>query len=201
MLNKILLASLLFASQAYADISINLVVAKGPNGLTNAEIDDLFNAANLQFMMQMGEPLIIKKYRVINNPFPKEQKNLSKRLRLLRLWDAWFDRRRVGADINFAITPPFEDGGKYWLAGFSESVCKRGADGYSTAEMVNDEGTPRFNHSLVAFMHEIGHIVGAPHEDSNTIMHADALARTDSMSKIRYSNQTIRRMKQCIKDW
>lgn len=186
---------------ANAEISVNLVVAQGPNSLTKEQVDDLFNAANTQFTLQMGQPLVIKKYRFITNPFPEEQKKLSKRLRLLRLWEGWFDRHGVGAEVNFAITPPFDDSGLYWLAGYSEAICKKGGVAYSTAEMANNYGTPRFEHSRVAFMHELGHVVGAPHEDSNTIMHADATARTDSMTKIRYSNQTSERIKKCVKNW
>jgi len=197
----LLVAAFFFINSARAEISVNLVVAQGPNSLTREEADNLFNAANMQFTLQMGEPLVLKKYRVISNPFPEEQKKLSKRLRLLRLWDGWFKRRGVGADVNYAITPPFEDGGLYWMAGYSEGVCKKNGTAYSTAEMFNNYGAPRFEHSLVAFLHELGHIVGGEHEDSNTLMHADALARTERMKKIRYSNQTSERIKKCLRKW
>ncbi len=198
---SILLAGAFIASSAIADITVNLVIAQGPNSLTKQEADQLFNEANIQLTSQIGQPLRIKHYRFISNPFAEEQKSLSKRLRLLRLWDGWFKRRGVGADVNFAITPPFEDGGLYWLAGYAEGICDRGGVGYSTAETHNNYGAPRFEHSKVAFLHELGHLIGAPHEDSNTIMHGDATARTDSMTKIRYSNQTSERIKKCVKNW
>lgn len=197
----ILFGLFFYIDKANAEITVNLVVAQGPNSLTKQEADQLFNESNIQFVSQIGEPLRIKHYRFITNPFPEEQKKLSKRLRMLRLWDGWFARRGVGADINFAITPPFEEGGLYWLAGYSEAICKKGGVAYSTAEVFNNYGAPRFEHSKVAFLHELGHLVGAPHEDSNTIMHADATARTESMTRIRYSNQTTERIKKCIKNW
>lgn len=191
----------ILASQAWAEVRVNLIVAQGPNSLTKEEADQLFNESNIQFTSQIGEPLVIRNYRFVTNPFPEEQKSLSKRLRLLRLWDGWLERRALSAEVNFVITPPFEEGGKYWLAGYAEGVCKRKGVAYSTAERFNNDGAPRFEHSKVAFLHELGHLVGAPHEDSNTIMHADATARTDSMTKIRYSNQTSERIKKCLKNW
>lgn len=196
-----LLASLLAAQSALAEITVNLVVAQGPNSLTREQIDEMFNASNLQFTMQMEEPLIIKAYKFTGNPFPNEQMKLSKRLRLLRLWQGYFRRNPKGADVNIAVTPPIQDMGMFWLAGYSEAICKKGGRAYSTAEFRNERLDYRFDHSRVAFMHELGHLLGAPHEDSNTIMHADAIARTESMTKIRYSNQTVGRMKQCIKNW
>lgn len=196
----VLLASLLTVS-VYADITVNLVVAQGPNSLTREQVDELFNTSNLQFTTQIGEPLVVKAYRFTGNPFPKEQMKLSKRLRLLRLWKGYFRRNPKGADVNITITPPIQDMGMFWLAGYSEAICKKGGRAYSTAELHNERMERRFEHSQVAFMHELGHLVGAPHEDSNTIIHADAIARTDSMTKIRYSNQTSERIKQCIKKW
>jgi hypothetical protein len=192
----------LFAVNARAEISVNLVVAQGPGSLTKAQVDDLFNAANMQFTLQMGQPLVLREYRFFSNPFAKEHTSYSKRLRVLRLWQGWFRRHPTpGAEVNFAITPPFTWDNKQWMVGYSGQICSKGGQAYATGEATNEVGTPRLLHSQVIFMHELGHIVGGTHEDSNTIMHADALSRTDSMSKIRYSNQSSDRIKQCIKNW
>jgi len=198
---SVAILSLINLSSAFAEITVDLVVAQGPNSLTKQEADQLFNEANMQFTSQIGEPLVIKRYRFITNPFPEEQKKLSKRLKLLRLWRGWFNRNGGTGDIKVAITPPFAEGGKYWLAGYANGTCRRKGTAYTTAEAYNDAGAPRFEHSKVSFLHELGHLVGGQHEDSNTVMHADAIARTDSMSKIRYSNQSAERIKKCIKKW
>ena len=57
---SILLSGVFVASSALADITVNLVIAQGPNSLTKAEADQLFNEANIQFASQIGEPLRIK---------------------------------------------------------------------------------------------------------------------------------------------
>ena len=77
------------------------------------------------------------------------------------------------------LNPGYIYNGELYMAGLALAVCPSTNDGSmagGNAEEQNSDGANRFDHSVILACHELGHLLGAPHNDEGeTIMHHASL--------------------------
>lgn len=147
--------------------SVTLVAAQGLNSKTNKEILSQYEEVKKYVFEQTGIVLKLKKFVVVKNPadrlFDDYYQDLDVFNRL-----KWWGSKRFNSQIVFFVTNPFREGFKpeYYMLGRGE-VCGKYA--YSTAQNWNDLGQYRSFHSTVAMAHELLHVLGAKHLESDDI--------------------------------
>lgn len=123
--------------------------------------------------------------RVILNPVvarakPCERFNgldILDRLRRLRCYEQRALKTTRRGPVLFLAAPMVHEGQLYMggMANANRWSCERGT-GWSTVELYNSRGEDRWNHSLTAAAHELGHLLGARHTNTPDAMHINALA-------------------------
>ena len=149
--------------------SITLVAAQGQNSKLPKEILAQYNDVKAYVQATTGIKLKLKKFVVVKNPADKlfddyyQDVDAFNRLK-------WWGSKRFNSNIVFFVTNPFREGFfgnyEYYMLGRGE-VCGKYA--YSTAQNWNDLGQYRSFHSTVAMAHELLHVLGANHLESNDI--------------------------------
>jgi len=97
-------------------------------------------------------------------------------------WQAWRWRRNYPYRIvHFQLPPMTQLGIQRWMAGSSSGICRPGnGSSWGTGQLVNHEGKNRALHTKIIFLHEIGHLLGASHNDdcsgNCSLMHPAAAA-------------------------
>lgn len=102
--------------------------------------------------------------------------------------------------IRHVITPPFFYLGKYYLAGVAPGICVprwKYAMATSNAEMFSGLGEDRFYQSAVALTHEQGHILGAKHTITHTLMNYGALGFSD-IKDLQFSEESKHQIHNCL---
>lgn len=149
---KLLLLFFFLASNAFAQITF--VHVKGKHAFTFEETKELVKEVEERFK-SFGMPLGKIKIRSVRNPF-KHLHKLSSTNLLAFSWRGWLEEKTKGAAI--AIIPPIEG----YIAGYSFKNA-----GYVAVQPWNEFGDDRREHSIIAIMHEIGHLkFNLKHADS-----------------------------------
>lgn len=178
----VLLASLFRPpiSLAMPQIDVWLTATKGVGGLNKPTAISLYHASRNDFLRQGIADLRLIKF-TWRKDICLKYRSLSHRSDLLNCWVKYYRKRSSSTKlIHFGLIPPLQEGGKLWLAGYASGVGSYRrffGVGYSAAELVNQDGQQRLYHSQVCLSHELGHLLGAGHDSTNSnIMHPDAMA-------------------------
>jgi hypothetical protein len=131
----------------FAFAQVTFVHARGHDGFTRAGAKKLVADIEARFDT-FGMPLGPTKLISVHNPFRRYQ-NLSQRQPLAFHWRAWFARRHIRS-AGMAIVPALDG----YMAGFSFRGCR--GKGYAAVHPKNDLGQDRYEHSIIAIMHELG---------------------------------------------
>lgn len=184
-------------------ITIDLVHVLGKHSLSKERSQELINIAKDEYKNQADIIIKIKYFRVRNDRITQ---NLNNRLSILRYFErVFYNRRKYRATVSFAVLPPIQDNGTYFLAGYANGTCRLGSNfgvAVSNAEETNNAKVPRFFHSVVGFMHELGHLLGASHLNTvpATIMHSNALAYVDAQGGtiLNFHRNSIKQIYNCL---
>lgn len=185
-------------------IKISVVNAIGENSLPQEKVKELFVISKEYYKTQLNLDLRIIKYRKRQNRYLQDL-SFSRRTAVLRKWEKYF-LRRGEADpniIKMVLMNPVKVDGTYWLAGISNGICSyrsMNPVAYSNGELYNAEGILRFLQSIVAFLHETLHLLGANHDNNlpPTIMNADALPYVEEYGVLLPSKHTKKEIRKCL---
>jgi hypothetical protein len=101
------------------------------------------------------------------------------------------------------ILPPMLDQGKRWIGGYSAGVCtnRNNRVSVSNATVVNAAGYSRVNYSAVVMAHELGHQIGASHNNQGiNIMNACfPLDYVNSQQIPPWSVASVKQIKKCMR--
>ena len=119
--------------------------------------------------------------RIMRDPYPTLNK-LAYQIDRLQNLSNWAKKKRLnrGVDqVHFIVSPMIENGALY-VGGIARRVCSaRSSAAYSMSNYstLNAFGASRAPHSIIAAAHELGHALGATHQDlAPNIMHSNALS-------------------------
>lgn len=211
LLTLLLLPYLLTAiAQAAAEaprIKISATLVRGNNALSRKETKITLNEVRQIFRTQVGLDLQLVNLRQIRAPKAFLYLTLEKALtnQAVYYWSKRFGRLKYSQNgvIDIAIMPtiPHTDNRDYF-AGVSGGLCSL-ASGF----VVNYAGTMRTNGEsglnlakhLIA--HEMGHILGATHIETQSIMHPTALQYAEGTNQIPFDIESVNQIRECLKDW
>lgn len=168
---KHLILSLLFAVNAYAEeINVQVIHVRGFGGVSVSQGRTVAESVR-NFYEGNGIKLNITGFRSINNTSPSKFKSSSYQFGILEDFRRWRRSHPYNRRMVLFITPPA--GG--YLLGAAQTACSIYGTAYAAAEIKNMEGKDRVVHSFTALAHEVGHLLGAEHDESPTLMNANAL--------------------------
>lgn len=167
-------------------VLVHLISFQSPGGVSDAELLDMFLAAQYIYARDLGVELRLHEFSSYIDPT----------LPLATLEDA---QQRFGVISQIApkgpkkvfrmvaTAPIYQDGGSYCtgLARICGYLTKSDNVAWFTAKTVNSSGDDRFAHSVIALVHELGHLLGLPHLGESpevpNIMHPNALKFGDEL--------------------
>lgn len=187
-------------------IFVSLVNAVGPNSLTDVRVLELFAKVKQHYSEDLNINLQLKRFQHQRDHW-KQTLNIINRNNIIFKWVRYFARRHQTNKkvLKLVILNPIFDFNSYWLAGMSIATCtykRSNPVSVSNAEEFNSFGLARFNHSIVAAEHELGHSLGANHDPSlpATIMNPDPLPHLDEQGgEMHFSTFSFNQIRACIK--
>ena len=187
----LLLFTVIPTGAAAQTVSVSLVIATGEYSVTCEEGRRMFRDVQALYA-PLGVNLRLRWFTCTPNPRKRATRLDGYGVDNAHWWwdETYFVGRRYKGQraIHFALIPPVQHDGALWIVGQAYDVScywvpnKR--VGMSSAMMVNASGSPRYRHSVIAIAHEIGHLLGFPHDESApiSIMHPAPLPKVDSFS-------------------
>ena len=102
--------------------------------------------------------------------------------------------------IRHVMTPPFYDIGLWFIGGVAPGICVvhwKYAVSTSNAQLFNIDGLDRWWHSAIAMTHELGHVFGAKHTKSDSLMNIGAL-HYEPVELLEFSPESANQIYKCI---
>lgn len=170
-----LIVTMIISQMAFAqNKTVHIVYGKSSNAVSRAFVDAAFDRANDYYNLY-GIKLVRGKFITITHP-SRLKMDLSQESRL-KVLDYYNDRAlgklkgsKYNKDLVLTISPPLMFEGYKYIGGYASRVC--GDRQYENSANVNitgmnTKGEDRFEASSVAIVHELGHLLGAKHDNSS----------------------------------
>lgn len=168
-----------------AELKLRVIHIRGDNSLPFAQTQRVVGDVAKHFETITGLNIEISKIRKIRNPYAHMHSTYFNVEPLFYNWQLRIALMPGHYDVNLITIPPFRDNGGLWMAGLA-NTCRRGGVAMAVALEKNVLGKSRVAHSYNAILHEVGHVLGAEHDDDTyfgalkSVMHPNALYYVDS---------------------
>lgn len=190
--------------EAAADVKIRVINATNRYSMNRRQALAMLKDVKARFKNMTGERLVIRSFRSVRNPFPFLQEKTYNYVEVLATWSFYVADHPIHfRGPTIIITPPFNASGIRWLQGATEGICSKETLAFTTSENYNVAGELRYDHSVISFLHELGHVVGADHDNTFpvTIMNANMLPWVDIDPMMRYSALSLTQIHSCLEKW
>lgn len=187
-------------------IPLSVLNAQGTHAVSCAEGRSMVRDTQRLFQ-RVGVHISLRHYQCRQNPWKRPLKLTEESIGDVHWFfdEEWFvgSRYRGSKWLHHVILPPILDQeGSRWLAGYSYLSCYRAGKNISTsnATMQSAQGISRYRHSVIAMAHELGHLLGADHDDSfpASIMHSAAMHYVDGVEGwMSFSRKSIEEFLSC----
>lgn len=186
-------------------LELVLICVVGRNALSAEQCADAATVATEQHRHELSVNWSIESKKV-RNPFSRLNK-LHTAVPLLIAWRGWFERRRrFGREsYKIAVTPPWRSkiGGAlvWWYSGgYADATCAGPGARIAIAGATprSPLGADRLWATPISIAHELGHLVGAEHDDAGcSTMHPAALACYRG-EPLRFSARSVAEVRACL---
>ena len=200
--------ALSLSSNSYAQapiIRVALTVVPGENALSRSETRTAFRETRRFFAEQVGINLMLVSTKVRRAPgaLALFDPTLEDSTPLLYYWSKRFWKKHVGGVINVAVLPPLVDAdGIPYFSGRAGGFCSLYSGfAYMTAPRTRLNGQSGVHNAAYTLAHELGHVLGAPHIDTETIMNPYPFPYIDEQGEIPFDIESSRAIRDCLKDW
>lgn len=176
------------APQKYVRLSVYHF--EGANGLTKRQAEAVTRAAVAK-LKQIKVNVAVVSFRTNRGYFknPPQLQNKDFEYKKLRGF-VWRQMKPAQDSIGHVITPPFAEGEARYLLGMAyingcESMNKRDTSiSFGVGSAMNAKNMPRLPHSVTVMAHEVGHTLGADHDEAGScqVMDSNALACSNQSS-------------------
>lgn len=191
----------LFA-QATPRVDIAITVVPGQNAISLREARAAMREARQIFASELGVNLVLVSSRIRRAPKSNALMSLQSTDELLYYWSKRFWKKHIGGVLNLAILPPLNDRGTFYYAGRAGGFCAL-YDGFAWANIprLRTNGTDGRVYAKYVIAHELGHLLGAEHVDSPTIMNPGVIEWADRLHDLNFDPDTVRQIGECLCDW
>lgn len=201
-----IILSLFPVSKGFAEaptIRVALTVVPGQNSLSRTEARSVFRETQRMFSEGLGVRLLLISTKVKRAPGAISRLNIDNTQAELSYWSKRFWKTHVGGVIQVAILPPVVswDGRSYFTGRAGGHCSLYSGFAYMTAPRVRDNGKSGLLLAPYVLAHELGHLLGAQHIDTPTIMHPGPLEYADSQGFLVFDIESHREIKECLSDW
>ena len=185
-------------------VKVKIILIAGMGGVNQYDAKNIFYTVRSQYCIELGIDLKLTTLRNRKDLFP-QFKSLSAQQQRYNAWKAWLiSKNRLRTKrLTYLMFPPMPEGGKLWIGGLSSTICGYGKTksfSMGNAELYNQDNAPRYNHSIAIMKHELGHLVGADHDNSQpvTVMYSAPLPSVDSMGILPFSELSKSQIYNCL---
>lgn len=174
---------------------------RGNYALSLPQTIRLTQKATAKIRGELGVRIQVTRYRRTSSRF-NEFNDINDYRKLFPKWNAWTWANSPHDRLRVVVLPPMSSPeGFIYFAG-SANICLPNGMAWVNAGMQNFEGKPRFKTSVGALTHELGHLIGAPHDDlsSISIMNPDAgrLVSELGLKNVRFSEAAKLAVENCM---
>lgn len=163
-------------------VKLAVILITGPYGMTKAETTEMYTEVRDRLRVEVGVELKLKSLKRRSDLY-KQFGSLNSRLQRYLSWKLWLtaNGRLKAGQLTYLVFPPmYHTDGKRYISGYASSICsykKFRTLSTGNAQMFNQDGAKRFQHSTLVMLHELAHQLGATHQDYvPNVMHGNALA-------------------------
>lgn len=172
---RFLLAFLLSCSLAEAQtIPVNIVIVK--HSYATPTEQQVYLRYAIERIKELGVTLKIKKLKIVSDTI--KQNSLKQYTKRLSPWQnlAHYKGWCSDKEMCFMLLPPVFVGTEAFGGGVAQGICRVTGTAYAIARKYNSFGVNRSLSSITAMSHELGHLLGASHIDTKTIMNDAAMS-------------------------
>ena len=196
----LLITLVLVSTQAEArTFSLDIIQSHGPKEVSRQEAIGMFKFAQAR-LAEAGIKIKLRRCSFTGKRNPAV--NITNWPNQFYWWaKQGYSKRLLKNQLLYIMLPPFWDE-IYWIGGQAYAVCgiRRTLFSFAVgnAELVTSFGVDRWYHSAMIMVHELGHLFGARHIDTDTIMNPGATGLPVSMVTLPWDIKSIQQIQRCI---
>lgn len=191
----------LASTQAEArTFSLDIVQGHGPLEVSRQDAIKMFGWAQVRFA-EIGIKIKLRRCSFTGKRNPSV--TLANWQQQFWWWIAQYWKRSLPRNqLLYVMIPPFWDRSVAWIAGQAYAICGIRRTtlpmAVGNAEVYNQDGAYRWYHSAAVLAHELGHLFGAYHCQSQTIMHPAVTGLLIEMSAVRFDIVSAKQIRKCV---